>query len=196
MAGESNKKITISEWATWLPAPKALDLVMEAVAGKSTAIQALTSRLSAGLIRCAAEHMSTDGVRGVSPTELSPDLWAQINDGMHKNVMWEVGDLTLHFTNQNKARIYFGVRFDRHGIGAVLAAAGKGVETISKLTSPETSGEPAAEKGAPVSEQHLRAWAQLFREAYPTGGEELASKSAVGMFPGKSIPRSRLRAAL
>lgn len=195
MAGD-NKKTTTSEWATWIPAPQALDLVLGAIAGRSTAIQVLSGRLSAGLIRCAAEHMLADGVRGASPTDLGPDLWLQMGDAVYESVMWEAGDLTLHYARQNKTHVYFGVRFDRQGIGNVLAAAGKGVDTISKLAGPEALSDQPTEKGPPVSEQHLRAWAQLFRGAYPAGSEALASKSAAGMFPGKSVTRSQLRTAL
>jgi len=56
-----------------------------------------------------------------------------------------------------------------------------------------------ANKGPPVSESALKAWAEAFKIAYgdtPQDKLETAYKSAEGMFPGKFAARDRIRELL
>jgi hypothetical protein len=56
--------------------------------------------------------------------------------------------------------------------------------------------EAAQEKGPPVSEQHLKAWFDLYKQVYQGAADTEANalKSAAGMFPGKLVSRDRVRA--
>ena len=155
MAGERNKKVTTSEWATWLPAPQALTLAQKAIGGRSTTIQVLISRLAENLVRAAAEHSSIDGVRGESPTVIPAELWAQLDDNVEESHLWSAGDLRVLFGRVDKTHRYFGVRFDRHGIGAVLTSAGKGVKDLAAPTG-DMAVEQSMAKGQQRSNKEAR----------------------------------------
>lgn len=65
---------------------------------------------------------------------------------------------------------------------------------VPSLPQEPERAEPS--KGTPISDAMLAEWATLFRKAYPVGSEQMAIKSAAGMFQGHSVPRKKLRDAL
>jgi hypothetical protein len=73
---------------------------------------------------------------------------------------------------------------------------------LEARTGPETQPPPARgeepepeQRGPPVSPDHLTAWFDLYRQAYSGSADTEANAlaSARGMFPGRSVPRDRIR---
>jgi hypothetical protein len=61
---------------------------------------------------------------------------------------------------------------------------------------PKVEEAEPEQTGPPVAQIHLKAWYDLYRQAYSGSAdtEATALKSARGMFPGKSVSRDRVRA--
>jgi len=107
---------------------------------------------------------------------------------------WKSGDIEINVSRFQGSSVayYSGVRFRPDDICKMIDYT----PITPSAPGPVVAEPQQIEKRPPVSGVHLREWAKLFRAAYPSGSEELAAKSANGMFPGKSVPRAKLREAL
>jgi hypothetical protein len=82
---------------------------------------------------------------------------------------------------------HFDVRFEPNAVRAIIGPVAKQASAVADV-------EPA-EKGPSVSDVHLKAWFEVYRQAY-TGASDTeanAVASARGMFPGKSVSRDKVR---
>jgi hypothetical protein len=113
-------------------------------------------------------------------------------------IFWTSGDLTYRARDSSTYEMaffrHFDVRFDPEAVRAIAAPAAKAKAETQAATARDVPAEEI-QKGPPVSDAHLRAWFDVFRQAY-TGAadtEANALASARGMFPGKSVSRDKVR---
>jgi hypothetical protein len=220
---EKPKALTAEEFASWLTPPAALSLFPS---GSSQVIkQKIFWRLQAGKIRCAAETATQiHGKMVENLFILDGDIWKKLPNEFTVSSFWSSGDFEYDFGDYTRPRKFrfMGVRFNRTDIGSLLPTAQTATEAVpDSLTtenntllerygyqakptgynlSEQITSEPSEKTqiGKPLSESLLRAWCELYRQAYPAKerSENLAMASVAGMFPGKKVTRVRLRAIL
>jgi hypothetical protein len=193
-------EITAEELATWLEPRVAVERVAKAVGSKPAAANALLECLKAGMIRSAADAASTDETPVLrEPVLIRRHAWERAKSVSSTGDFWQTGMLkVVPDRHDDRWIMYFRVRFDPAGIDEMCGplespqVAARSAPDAGALTAPETdrSGLP------PVTVSLLDDWARVFVKAYPTATEDLARKSALGMFPDKAVPRQRLRDAL
>jgi hypothetical protein len=107
---------------------------------------------------------------------------------------WTTGDLVYTYRRDIYDEVtfrHFDVRFEPEGVNAIIGSAAPDIAPTPDL--PEAN-EPT-ERGPPVSEAHLQAWYEVYRQVYQGAAdtEDTAVRSARGMFPGKSVSRDKIR---
>jgi hypothetical protein len=164
---------------------------------------AVIDRIRGGHIRALAR--SSSSAKGSATAQVNPDpllishdFW---RDWIEDTPRLYAGDARFLISPS-----HYGGRFRTDPALEVLCFGVRLDPEQVKIHFPEPEAAPPAApvpvhdlaegKGPAVSQPDLNEWAKLFRAVYPHGSEGLAAKSAVGMFQGKSVPRSRLRIAL
>jgi hypothetical protein len=211
MAERPSSREEIANWIkdsidNWLRPHEALEILDRAFGRTETSKSLLLERLKSGKALAAAESSTwegkTSGPSRTGPTPIPDDQWHYYQSSIG---FWESGDLKFNlgyyqFSLNTVSVWYHGIRFFPGSIDDLAKTAPprrKSPWIKPKPPTPEPEPEePIAEKGPPVSEEHLRLWYDLYRRAYQGAAdtEATAIKSATGMFPGKSVSRDRIRA--
>jgi hypothetical protein len=181
--------------ADWLTPRQALQILAKAFKEQHTSKHVLLERLRGGMVQATAGHASLEGrqkTRGLL-FKMPSEHWQRIETS---DPLWTTGDVNYRYREYGSgemvtARLY-GIKFEPQAVHAI-------VEQVSVVAeSPVATGRETADEiapKAPVSEDHLKAWYDLYRRVY-TGAadtEAAAITSAAGMFPGKSVARERIR---
>jgi len=196
MAEKRGFQLSKEEFVTWLQPRSAVALLTQRNGWpKSDAVRAIITRLSAHLIRAAAEYAVLTNRAGEDRKErfqIPPKHWNPDSQWVPDAALWETGDIYFDLSEgsgysvQVAGRVsYFGVRFERAGIEAMCHTPDEPAEA-----------EPVNSNRKPLSDALLSDWASLFNKAYPGGSESLAARSVAGMFPDKHVSRARLRRVL
>ena len=199
--------ITAEELATWYT-PKEASAYAVRMLGVKNGTNAIWQRLVAGQIQCAATHSSLGDWLGVPQAFSHPTL---IPDGVWKHLapngsdLWGAGDANFFLASperggQAKTFHAFGIKLNPRDVHATLPPVpakqerAPAVLPATPIEKPEI--EDLSQKGPAVSEEHLKAWFDLYRQVYSgaVDTEANALASARGMFPGKSVSRDRVRA--
>ena len=190
--------IAAEEIAAWLSPSAALEMLRSL--DRRTAKLAILNRLQHGLIRSGAQTATFQGQSYIR-VPLDPDMWENAESGIVVSALWQTGDITIQmpitspaYGRQSFPLALFDVRFDPVGIKALMPGAESVAMQQPNSESPQTN-EPETQKGPSVSDEHLRAWFELYQKAYQGSQDTLANahQSAVGMFPGKFVSRERVR---
>jgi hypothetical protein len=190
MAGQATA-ITAEEFATWLTPNAALESLKHL--GRRTALITIFERLKYEHIRSVARKFNFKQDSGEFLT-LGGSIWRDGERGIAVSEFWETGDITIQvrersatYGSQEYPLALFGVRLDPAGIQELRPA-------VTSADS-ETATPAPSTKGPPVAEPLLKAWFELYSRAYQGSAdtEDVAVRSAQGMFPGKSVARQRVR---
>lgn len=192
-------------WAGWLQPYAALELLDHL--HRRDAIVAVFNRLRNGYIQSIARRYKNPRKSGeYSPVD--PKFWTNAANGITVSPLWSTGDITIPYRQTTAAYgtqtvelELFGVRLDPAGVRELLPSrpaptARRPEPTPARIRDPEKVDSALPEpRGPEVSRAHLRAWYEVYRQAYPgtQDTEEMAMKSATGMFPGKTVVRKRIR---
>jgi len=177
----------------WVRIVELLDLI-SATYGQDASHRYIMDRLKSGVYsavsRTARSGEASDFTRSFQP--ISHQFWETWDD-YGDDHFWTVGDATFEIATDRAGYDrtvfrYQDVRIDP----ASLDGRPHEIHTLTEVDT-EPTGNPQL---APLSEELLLQWAQLFAKAYPSGTEGAAAKSVAGMFPDKSVTRSRLRRVL
>ena len=186
-------------YENWLTPAQAIQLLDPSGKASLSWRLAILERLRGGKIQAIAESVQFSGTRAPvgakanqGPSSISQDTWDYVD---HSNAVWHSGDLTI-----NKAfgafdslmTRFFSVRFNPDDVKALIPTPLK-----AEIENPARSAEVEDQEKKPVSEAHLKLWAQLYQKTY--GGTKIdtldfAQRSAAGMFPDKAVGRDRVRA--
>lgn len=162
----------------------------------------IVSRLQSGDVRGAALSVGDKNRAPHLRTPLSLvalEVWQKAGSQVMDSKVWATGDLYVEYYDDTYTRAtslsFFGVKFEPAAIRALLTKTltQSGHPTIL----PESQVDPLpADKGPAVSEAHLTAWYEVYKQAYRGNDDTLprALESARGMFPGKFVSRDRVRA--
>lgn len=198
------------EFGRWLPPMTVRERVVATGTPQESAERAILQRVHHGLVRVASTSMSHQESgrlsRDTTPTLVDVDLWRGFQ-AKHSD-FW-AGDATFAFNRRNTRVIggaqtvmttHLGMRLDPADLRREFSEANwDGVPTPPTATAAQADHEAAeadVAKATPISDALMAEWAVLFRKTYPAGSEEMAAKSADGMFQGHSVPRRKLRDAL
>ena len=145
---------------------------------------------------------------GVWQSDSESDLWGAGDIRVYVEVMPDLHIAVLGGSYSMIVR-YFGIRFDPAEIEAMIPRWARGgqlappsADNAEQTIQTIADGDPEPEtlvsdarKGPPVSEALLREWYELYSKAYagPADTEKMALASATGMFPTKSVSRSKVR---
>jgi hypothetical protein len=208
--------LTAEEFATWLTPRDALARVSEVLRNEDAAATGIVERLRGGALRAVAKTTAWEiqsGTRqGAALDAIPPGFWIELSPPVTRSLMWRTGDVRIFIARRMAgartdviAVRYFGVRFNPADIDAWLADLPPATPK-HKYWRPKPQAEPPAPasvteepeaaRGLPVSDSLLQAWHDLYQRAYadsPQDTEATAVKSALGMFPGKSVSRNRVR---
>lgn len=185
MASTEIKPEDIADWFTPRQAVQTLESVFGTDSHSYVATHTLLERLRGGIIRAVA------GTADLYP--IPADDWTNVNLG---DFLWTTGDATFKIAEGSgynlsyKTVRHYSIRIDPNGVRDMLPDAPQ----HAIATSAQAANEPE-QKGPPVSDAHLKAWYEIYQQAY-TGAadtEANAIASARGMFPGKSVSRDRVR---
>lgn len=211
--GDDRAGITPEEFATWLTPSEALSSLQDCLE-RTEASHAIWDRLKGGIIRAAAEKSSKTVEKGNPnltdrPSLILPVDWQYFTRSKEAQ-FWKVGDARFFFGRNSRwgqqvTILRYGIRLDPVAVGTLVAAMPSKPRPVAPVAAgaensdprdPAETEEAQADKGPPVSDEHLRAWHDLYRRAYSgsVDTEEMALSSARGMFPGKSVSRERVRA--
>jgi hypothetical protein len=196
--GTGEMGVSEDEFSKWLSPPEAVNLLASAYEGDHAAARLVLLRgLQGGLITAVAQSSTwEDSHNQTLLDEIQRDDW---NDVTVQDLLWKTGhwNYSIQFRTGISARLpaqdvtvsRFGVRFEPQGVRALLLPA-----TTTPAPEPQTAH--LHEKRPPVSPNDLQAWYELYCRVYlgSADTEEMAMKSAVGMFPDKSVARDRIRA--
>jgi hypothetical protein len=183
--------VTAEDLDNWLTPLQAVELLKSAYRSEHLAIQTLLERLRGGMVQAVSRETKLEG-RKDSAT-LAPIPIAHWDFVRGASSFWTTGDLVYNFRPQGEYESltlrHFDVRFEPKSVRAII-----GNEADRAPVSGESPGEPT-DKGLPVSEAHLQAWYEVYKQAYRGAAdtEDTALKSARGMFPGKSVSREKIR---
>jgi hypothetical protein len=211
---------TAEELTTWLMPRDALTRVSRVVGTDDLAADAIIRRLQGGALTAAAKSSTSEVNNRAAPqrsiTLIPPEYWRVISRIARRTEFWQVGDVRFFFDGSGGrvvgARVasrsdvfaptmvavtFFGVRIDRTEFDRWLAdlVAPDAQQSATVIPTPAAEG-PEAPRGLPVSQEHLRAWYELYQSVYAGSAhdtEAAALKSVLGMFPGKSVSRDRVR---
>jgi hypothetical protein len=211
MAAKALIQLEASVVADWITPRQAVDILDAVYDDKYLAKKVLLGRLIGGVIQAASGRtVVVDAGRKAEALFITipPSEWEGIEpaDGF-----WISGDLI--YTRRSQSSSYqdcktshFRVRFDPEGVREIVKdepPKPRGSKWIKKKLEPEAPPVPAEveapepeQKGPAVSQDHLKAWFDLYQRAYSgsaTDTEANAVASARGMFPGKSVSRERVR---
>ncbi len=166
--------------------------------GEDAALEALWERIRSGLIPTASLRWTHQlGDNGAPHPETNPRIlttedWTAYKRALPRN-LWR-GEASFVYPSKNyspdRHMKCFEIVCDPAALDLEFAPRGAAVDPEQELPKTDTP------RGSPVSDALLAEWAVLFRKTYPTGSEQMATKSAAGMFQGHSVPRRKLRDAL
>jgi len=205
MAAEAEHKITPEELASWWTPMQACGYAANCV-GADGARAALWELLRAGLIEAVANSASLtpyekSPITTNKPSFIPKDRWDSFFDT--GSDFWKGGYARFYLVRghlgQSADYRAFGIKLNPDDVRANLPsprsvqAETKPSQTPSE-TQQSTEAEPQ-ESWPPVSDAHLNVWYELYRQVYTgaTDTEDMALKSARGMFPGKSVSRAKIR---
>jgi hypothetical protein len=180
--------------ADWLSPRQAVEILDAAYPPRAhVSKQVLLERLRVGMVQAVAGHSVFDGGRQTREVfyKIPSDDWGKIDTA---DILWITGELTYRrreFGSEHTTVRHYNVRFEPQGVHAIIKSASKTAEPELASTA---EMEPES-KGPPVSDDHLKAWFELYRRAYTGPADTMANalKSARGMFPGKFVSRDRVR---
>lgn len=197
--------------ATWFTPFEAVAYAAKVLGHLDQAAPAIWERLKGGLIRAVATTSSAT-LRGRSPVpKHSPSFiprshWDNFRTGQTGQNFWKSGDASFFLPTTPHRDLpvtirCFGIKLDPAAVRATLPPLPPAPEqpepTAEIAATPEGAEiEPLPPiKRAPVSDEHLRLWHELYQQVYQGSQDTLATayKSAVGMFPGKFVSRDRVR---
>jgi hypothetical protein len=214
---QQDRDISAEEIATWYT-PREACVYAARIVGPKNALAAISRRLVAGQIECAATRSSlTYGQNGTHP-DPNPSLipvgfWRHMTKG--GSDLWGVGDARFFLPSQqrgvaSKTFMGLGIKLNPDDVHDSLPTVPLKQEPelapspprhqpkveSAPPDSPKSEADEPIQKGPPVSEEHLKAWFDLYRRVYsgPIDTEATALASARGMFQGKSVSRDRIRA--
>jgi hypothetical protein len=181
----------------------------------SRASNAILQLLASGLVQAQSTSSSTttEGRAPIAQTGPSPipkRLWKFVSDA--ETDLWSGGTARFRVGKgaDGPAEFrHFGIKLSKNDIHRNLPRPPPPRAWIEKPAEPEKPVEPEKQtapgrvedpepeqRGPPVSPDHLTAWFDLYRKAYSgsvADTEANALASARGMFPGRSVPRDRIR---
>jgi hypothetical protein len=197
--------------SSWLRPYDALMLVSKSIGTKEGRI-ALLERLRGGMIRAIASTSSVTADKGEPVTTLTPTLipaghWSRFSSTT-STTFWHTGTARFFFpgdrNRRSRAVQCFDIKLDPAGIRALLSSIPAKTNTppaqppAPSATPPieaAESNEVVVPKGPAVSSADLKTWFDLYRRVYKgkDDTEANAFASAVGMFPGRTVSRQRVR---
>jgi hypothetical protein len=212
--------LALDQFETWLTPGDTLDRLSKILGSPEAAAKGIATRLCGSAIKSAARSSSWEGRSGTRegpPVDrIPPGFWLTLPPPVVKSLLWKTGDihfyLGLRFGDTHTDLIaarYYGVRFDPVGIDTWIRDIPSPrprqhhwrpkpkpePEQVALVAEKLVADEAGAAEKPPVSQEHLRAWFELYRQIY-TGSqdtEDNALKSAMGMFQGNSVARKRVR---
>jgi hypothetical protein len=216
-ADEQDRDVSAEEIATWYT-PKEACRYAARIVGPKNAMAAISRRLLAGQIECAATRSSLSYGRNGPYPDPNPSLipvgyWRHMTKA--GSDLWGVGDARFFLPSQqrgvaSKTFMGLGVKLNPRDVHDALPSVPLEQEPeptpsppqdppkveSSPLESSKSETDELVQKGPPVSEEHLKAWFDLYRRVYSgaVDTEATALASARGMFHGKSVSRDRIRA--
>jgi hypothetical protein len=198
MAAEPRQEAAAEPWLT----PKEAAEYAAKCVGQRGAYNAILERLKAGMIEAVARQSSTVQWGGAPYVEwgekdIPKDLWTDFQaDGSD---LWGAGD--AKFNRTQMTFLFIGIRLNPNDVKSTLPTPVEPKRWIKRKAPPPAPApaKPPAEpeqKGPRVSDAHLAAWFDLYKQVYKGAEdtEDNALKSAQGMFLGKSVSRDRVRA--
>ena len=183
---------TAEDIDNWLTPRQAVQLLRSVYEDRWLAEHTLLERLKGGMVQAIARNTTrSDRTDGAALVRISPEHWRYVNE---TSSFWTTGDLVYTYRRDIYDEVtfrHFDVRFEPEGVNAIIGSAAPDIAPTPDL--PEAN-EPT-ERGPPVSEAHLQAWYEVYRQVYQGAAdtEDTAVRSARGMFPGKSVSRDKIR---
>jgi hypothetical protein len=187
----------------WLTPKQAVEKLDPDKKGSRLWRDAVLERLRGGIITAIAETVTYSGPRArnmkrQSMAIMQPELWTQIH---WNDDLWNTGDITIETAYapfDTLTMRCFNVRLEPSGVRQLLPPQPhpRSVSVPRDGEEVETETEEPEPKGPRVSDPHLKAWFDLYRQVYTGAAETEANAvaSARGMFPSKSVSRDRIRA--
>jgi len=166
--------------------------------GRGNAVTMLFNRLEGGLIVPLARDILVQKSHRQEPprfVEAVPTkAWKILGERASRSDVWVTGDLVVielsaRLYDGGDTYKYLGIRIHPLDLADLLPAP------AASLPATTTIPDEAREKMPRVSSAMLDGWADLFRRAYKPEQitEDLAIRSANGMFPDKFVPRQEVR---
>lgn len=182
----------------WLTPAQALS-ELDHLKGNHEAARAVLQWLRHGRLRAVAKSavVGTDDREDILITKA---VWAAVGDHFEHDAFWRSScfelDIYQGHSRPHLHTAFFNVRFDPAGIQSMLPPVRQAnPPPPSTSAAPPPSDKEQLDPGPRVSDPHLKAWYEVFKQAYP-GNEatnDKALESAKGMFPGKFVDRKRVR---
>lgn len=128
--------------------------------------------------------------------QIPSTVWKRFQDRHPAPYFWDTGHLKLNVRrNQyNEEWSFYDVRFCQSDVEALLSDQ-TSAPPISKATSilSATDSKDSRRNLPRVPADKLDKWVSLFKETYPEASQDMAVKSAFGMFQQHSLDRNELR---
>lgn len=187
---------TAKVFKDWLPARAVFDRLYPL--GFSALANTLADRLRVSLADASGGHLSVREKNAVDgPWLISPAHWKELK-AVSENALWRTGQLTVWMRPDERASNvrydFYDVRFEPGGIARLLEGLESPAKSIEAAPTTAADSKPESPDDRPtVSVTELAQWFALYATIYPNWTAEDAIKSAVGMFSGHKVPRSKVR---
>jgi hypothetical protein len=181
-----------AHWMTPLQAVQLLDSVFDKNSHSYISKHTLLERLRGKMVRAVARTSARNDMQKREEfADIDPGHWGHVSE---TDIFWNTGDLTYSIIDRYERVEHrqFDVRFEPEAVRAIVAPAAKTKSVSPGSTASDTPTEEI-QKGPAVSDAHLKAWFEVYRQVYPDGTEMHAWESARGMFLEKSVSRDRIR---
>jgi hypothetical protein len=176
------RDLTAEDIADWLTPSQAIDILYGVFKDYSLCTKTLLGRLRGGMVQAVSGHTLIEGSRPTSRTllyKIPSDHWQHVDS---HGEFWTTGDLNYEFrdygTPGESTAQHYDVRFEPQEVRAIIGSGAKGIATAPAEPEPES-------KGPPVSDEHLRAWFEVYKRAY-TGsvhrgdGDQICNRDVSG----------------